>query len=166
MAQRKKPAPDPTAATITTAQASALLGLSENWINRLHKEGFVGKAGRGRWKLDAVVQGYISWLKDEERRHSKSAAHSRMTDLKAVQLEMKLQRERGELVPLEDARLVLDTASALMTSTIMSVPARFTRDPKERKRLETLVAEALGKVADGLDTKAAELSTGEVVGVD
>lgn len=160
MANRKTSEP---AGTISTSQAAKLLMVSEMWVGKLHKMEYIPKAGRGKWNLVAVVQGYIRFLKDEDRRSSKSAAQSRITDIKAARLEMQMQADRRELVPLDDARLVLDTAASLMQSNLMAVPAKFTRDVKERRRLEAMIAEALGKIADGMDKKAAALTTGDEI---
>lgn len=160
MAHRKTSEP---AGTISTSQAAKLLMVSEMWIGKLHKMEYIPKAGRGKWNLVAVVQGYIRFLKDEDRRSSKSAAQSRITDIKAARLEMQMQADRRELVPLDDARLVLDTAASLMQSNLMAVPAKFTRDVKERRRLEAMIAEALGKIADDIDKKAASLTTGDEI---
>lgn len=157
MAEKKKQA-DP--GVITTSQAAKLLMVSEVWIGKLHKMEYVPKAGRGKWNLVAVVQGYIRFLKDEDRRSSKSASHSRITDIKAERLEMQMKAERRELVPFDDTRLVLDTAAGLMQSTLMAIPAKFTRDIAERRRLEALIVEALGGIADGIEKKADALKKG------
>lgn len=158
MAGEKKQ-PD-AAGQITTAQAAKLLMVSEAWIGKLNKMEYVPKAARGKWNLVAVVQGYIRFLKDEDRRSSKSASHSRMTDIKAERLEMQMKAERRELVPFEDTRLVLDTAAGLMQSSLMSIPAKFTRDIAERRRLEGMIAQALNDIADGMEKKAEALKKG------
>ena len=151
------------AGIITTTQAAKLLGVTEAWIGKLHKMEYIPKAGRGRWHLVAVVQGYIKFLKDEDRRSSKSASASRLTDLKAERFEMEMQAERRELVSREDAMLVLDTAATLMQSQMMAVPAKFTRDMPTRRKLEALQAAALGRIADGMDEKAARLADGREI---
>ena len=88
-------------------------------IERSNKE---VKLDRGRWNLVSVVQGHIRFLKDEERRISKSAAHTRIQDIPAERLDLQLRAERRELVPLDDARLVLDTAAAEMRAKLMAIP--------------------------------------------
>lgn len=69
---------DPQAGTITTAQAARLLMLSDERIRQLVKDGYIPRVAQGRFNLVAVVQGYIRFLKDEERRSSKSAADNRV----------------------------------------------------------------------------------------
>lgn len=46
------------AGVITTAQAAKLLIVSEAWLGRLAKEGYIQKLDRGRWNLVSVVQGH------------------------------------------------------------------------------------------------------------
>lgn len=157
MAEKKKQS---APGVVTTAQAAKLLMVSEAWIGKLHKMEYVPKVGRGQWNLVAVVQGYIRFLKDEDRRSSKSAAAARGRDVKTELLEMQMREKRRELVPRDDVLLVLDTAASLTQSTLMAVPAKFTRDIRERRRLEKLIADALNRVADGVDKKATALETG------
>lgn len=148
------------AGIITTTQAAKLLMVSEAWIGKLHKMEYVPKAGRGRWNLVSVVQGYVRFLKDEDRRSSKSASAARGRDVKTEMLEMAMQEKRRELVPLDDTRLVLDTAASLIQSNLMAVPSKFTRDIPERRRLEKMIADALGVAAKGIEKKAAALENG------
>ena len=159
---KPKPQAD-TAGTITTQQAAKLLMCTEAWIGKLHKMEYFPKVGRGKWNLVAVVQGNIRFMKDEDRRSSKSASAARGRDVKTEMLEMQMQEKRRELVPLDDTRLVLDTAASLVQSQMMAVPAKFTREIAERRRLEKLIAEALGTVADGIEKKAAALKAGDDV---
>jgi len=155
--------PQEPAGTITTQQAAKLLMVSEAWIGKLNKMEYIPKAGRSRWHLVAVVQGYIRFLKDEDRRSSKSASSSRMQDVKTERLEMQMRSERRELVEREDVNLVLDTAASLMQSSLMAVPAKYTRNMAERRKLEKLIADALGVIATGMEKKAAALAAGDDV---
>ena len=152
------------AGIISTGQAAKLLMVTEEWVNKLHKMEYLPKAGRGKWNLVSVVQGYINFLKDDERRSSKSASASRMQEVKTERLEQQMMAERRDLIPLADARLVLDTAAALIQSKMMSIPAQYTRDPVERARLEALVSAQLNTIADEIEAKAEDLRTGSLDG--
>ena len=65
-------------------------------------------------------------------------------------------------MPLDDARLVLDTAAAEMRAKLMAIPPAFTREVDERRKLEALVVDALNEIADAMDQKAAALEAGDV----
>jgi len=149
--------------TITTDMAARLLMVSKARIGQLEKMEYFQKIAKNRWNLAAVVQGYIKFLKDEERRSSKSAGASRIQSIRGDRLEMEMAEKRRQLVPVEDVRVVLDSAAGLMRSEMMAVPARFTRDVADRKRLDGIIATAMNKVADGMDEKAAAIQTGEDV---
>lgn len=164
MAKAKAPQDDPSSGiVVTTEQAAKLLMISRVYLNKLHKMEYIPKRSPGRWNLVEVVQGHIRYLKDDNRRATKSAAHSRMTDVKTERLEMQVRAERRELVPVDDHRLVLDTAASLVQSRLMAVPSKFTRNVAERRRLEQMIAAAINEVADGMEKKATALKKGEDV---
>jgi hypothetical protein len=157
---------DHLGALITTPEAEALLGVSRVWIMKLSKAGYIAQHSRGRWILSEVVQGYIRFLRDEDRRTSKSSSASRMQDVKTQRLEMQMAADRRELVPREEAQIVLDTAAASMRGPVMAVAAKFTREVAERRRLERLLGDALGTIADTLDKRAQALATGRGIEED
>ena len=148
---------------ISTEMAAKLLMISVARVGQIEKMEYIKKVGRNRWNLVNLVQGYINFLRDEDRRSSKSAGASRIQSIKADQLEMDIAAKRRELVAIDDVRLVLDGAAGLMRTEMMAVPARFTRDIAERKRLDTLMAEAMNTVADGMDEKAAKIAAGDAL---
>lgn len=67
---------EPQAGTITTAQAARLLMVSDERIRQLAKNGHIPKIAKDRFNLIVVVQGYIRFLKDEERRSSRTTTAS------------------------------------------------------------------------------------------
>ena len=154
---------DDEAGVVSTEMASKLLMISAARLGQIEKMEYVKKVGRNRWNLVNLVQGYINFLRDEDRRSSKSAGASRIQSIRADQLEMDVAAKRRELVPIEDVRLILDSAAGLMRSEMMAVPARFTRDVGERKRLDGLMAAAMNKVADGMDEKATAIEANEAL---
>ena len=67
------------AGLIPIGQAARLLMISEERIRQLVKQGFIPKPEkRGFVQLVGAVQGYLRYLKDDERRSAKSAADSRV----------------------------------------------------------------------------------------
>ena len=63
------------AGLVPIGQAARLLMMSEERIRQLVKQGFIPKPEkRGFVQLLDAVQGYLRYLKDDERRSAKSAA--------------------------------------------------------------------------------------------
>ena len=148
------------AGTISLDVAAKLLMLTPQRVNQLVREGFIPKASHGRYTVVGVVQGYIRFLKDEERRTSKSSADSRLKDIKAKREELRLARDERELILLADALFAIDEVAGAVALEVNNVPARFTRDLDERERLQAEIDDALHKVADRVARSAAALTSG------
>lgn len=163
MATKKKPTKEKSEdpGVITTEQAARLLMCSHVWVGKLVKMGYIERVGRGRYNLVNVVQGYIRFLKDEDRRSSKSAAAARSKDVKTEFIEMQMKEKRRELVPMADAMEILDGSAAVVRSSIMSISSKYTRNKVERARLNEIIEATLNGIADQLDKKARALVTGK-----
>lgn len=130
---------------IPISQAAALLMVTERWIRDLQKKGYVPKADRGMVSLVGAVQGYIKWLKDEERRTSKSAAASRVQDARAREIEIRIAKEEGRLVELEEAESVFAEIIGAYRSELSGIPAALTRDLDFRAKIEKLHNDAIDR---------------------
>ncbi len=148
------------AGTITTSQAARLLMVSDERVRQLTKAGFVPKAARGRYNLVALVQGYIRFLKDDERRSSKSAADSRVRDARAAEIERRMAREDRKIIALDEAMAAFDQATGLYLQSLSSLPARITRNSAERRRIEAVCDAERQRLSDRFAQSAVTLQTG------
>ncbi len=148
------------AGTITTAQAARLLMVSDERIRQLAKNGHIPKIAKDCFNLVAVVQGYIRFLKDEERRSSKSAADSRVREARAAEIERRMAREDRDLIMLDEAMAAYDFAAGLYLTSISGLPARMTRNASERRRIEAICDGERQRLADRFAEGASTLRTG------
>lgn len=161
MAQAKVSAQAPQqAGTITTSQAARLLMISDERVRQLTKAGFVPRAARGRYNLVALVQGYIRFLKDDERRSSKSAADSRVRDARAAEIERRMAREDRKIIALDEAMAAFDHATGLYLQSLSGLPARMTRNASERRRLEAICDTERERLSHRFAESASALRTG------
>ncbi len=151
---------NPTAGMITTAQAATLLMVSDQWIRDLSKKGYIPKPENGVVPLVATVQGYIRWLKDEERRTSKTAAASRVQDARAQEIELRLAREKKDLIHFDDSFAAIDLVFGLLRPELSGVPARVTRDLQLRRDIESEIDGALERACDRLEQARANIAAG------
>lgn len=149
------------AGTITTDQAAKLLMISTERVRQLSRTGHIPKVSRGRFHLVAVVQGYLKYLKDDERRASISAAESRVRDARAAEIERRMAREDREIIAMEEAMGTLDEMVGLMLATLNSLPAMITRNPRERRRIEDIVHRAQGRLAKQFAQRSKALAVGQ-----
>ena len=146
---------------IPIGQAARLLMISDERIRQLTKQGYIPRAEkRGVVQLVGAVQGYLRYLKDDERRSSKSAADSRVRDARALEIELRISERSRDLIPLEDALADMAEFAAAVRSELAGLPARLTRIMDERQKIESEVDGVLTRLSERAAQKAAALEPG------
>lgn len=151
---------EPQAGIISTEQASRLLMISGERIRQLVKMDYIPRIAKGKVPLVGAVQGYIRFLKDEERRSSKSATATRMQDAKASLIDINIKERLRQLVPIEDAQAAFDIVLGKVRAEFDGLPARMTRDMELRRKLEAEVNESLKRIAEAIGASADFLEKG------
>jgi len=150
----------PAASTITVAQAARLLMVSETWVRRLCGDGYLSRLPDGRLPIVGAVQGYIRFLKDDERRASKSAANHRLQDAKAEEVRARIAQKHDELMPIEDAEAVLDDLLKTVRARLAGLSNKITCDPAMRSQIKKELRDALARMADARVLSGEALRTG------
>ncbi|MDP3316973.1 MAG: hypothetical protein Q8M47_13025 [Devosia sp.] len=146
---------------IPIGQAARLLMISEERIRQLVKQGYVPKLEkRGYVQLVGAVQGYLKYLKEDERRSTRSAADSRVRDARALEIELRIAERTRDLIPLEDALTDMAELAGLVRSELAGLPARLTRIIDERQKVETEIDGVLTRLAERAAQKAESLEAG------
>lgn len=121
---------------LSTSGASSLLGITSQWLRQLSANGYIPVAIKGKYPLVAVVQGYVRSLKDEERRSSKVAADSGLKAARQREVELRIGKEEGRLVDMEDVEAIVSNVFATLRAELTGIPAAVTRDVKLRAEIE------------------------------
>jgi hypothetical protein len=101
----------------------------------------------------------VRWLRDEDRKTSKSAADSRMRDAKAREIEVRTQQRLSRLVPLEIYEQMIDTLAGMVRSEFAGLAAACTRDLVLRRIIEREVNARLRRIAEQSLAQAIRLET-------
>ena len=101
--------------------------------------GYVARPRPGRTTIVSAVQGYIRFLKDEDRKTSKTAADTRVRDARAAEIEMRVAIQKRQMIPIEDATALVDILVGKVREEITGLPARVTRDVDLRRKIEAEV---------------------------
>lgn len=145
---------------LTVNQVAALCGRSTQWVHQLAKAGFVQKQGKNEYALVAVVRGVIAYYEDLQAKNSKSAAASRATEARTREIELRIQERQRDLIPLEDARAVVGEMAALVRAEFQGLPARYTREMQDRRKLEQEIDGAFERLSRRTEEAARALETG------
>lgn len=145
------------AGVVTHDEAGAAMGTSGQWVRDLIAQGYVERHPDGGVSLVQAQAGYIRWLKDEERRSSKTAEAARVKNARAVEIEMRTARAAGELMEREDHEAIVSDLAGIVLTCLSALPARLTRDVTERRRVERIVDELRNQIVEATGARAQEL---------
>lgn len=149
---------------ITITQAAALLQVTEKWIRELCRKGFIEKPARGKVHLVSAVRGYIASLKDEERRHSKTAEARRVQEARAREIELRIARETGELIPTTSAEEIFAEVLGVYRQRLSGLPAAVTRDLAIRDAIDRELEAAIADCREQFRLRKEELLAGSKKG--
>lgn len=151
----------PKGTTLSADQAATLLGRSRRWVYNLVQEGYIEKAGSGAYSLVAVVRGAMAYYEDQISKNSKTATASRATEARTREIELRIQERSRELIPMDDALAELADWSSAVRAEFQGLPARYTRDMDERRRLEQEIDGAFDRLSRRTSEAEQALAAGE-----
>lgn len=153
------------AGTINSETAAKLIMCTREWLRRLVKDGWIKKLGKDRFRIVDVVQGYINYLKDENRRTSKSAAQSRVQDARAKEIELRVGREQNQLIEIDDVEAFLSDTIGSFRSELSGLPAACTRDLALRETIEKQLNGTIDRCRRKFEEAATAVRAGREIAV-
>lgn len=147
--------------TISADQAVALLGKSRVWFFDRVKEGHIQKESRGRYTLVRVVRGVMDYYDAILTKQTKTQAASRVTEARAREVELRIAERERNLIPTEDAIEVVDMIIGAFRQEMDSLPAAYTRNIEDRKKLEALIDAAKNRLGETYANAKRTARTGE-----
>lgn len=146
--------------TLTVAQAAALLGRSERWVQEIARAGYIQKSEPGRYGIAALIRGAISYYEDQIEKSRKAAVSTKATDARTREIELRIADRMRDLIPQADVLEVVDRMAAMVRDEFSGLPARFARDRKRRRELGREVEAALARVDDAAEQARGKLGVG------
>lgn len=122
--------------TLTATEAANLLNISGQWLRKMVDAGYVEKSSRGRYPLVSTVQGFVRYLKDEERRTSKVQADTGLKAARQREVELRIAEKEGRLVEMSDVEGAFSHILGIFRTEIDAVPSSVTRDRDLRAEIE------------------------------
>lgn len=133
------------AGTISLAQAARLLLISNERVRQLSKAGYFAPVAHGRYNLVAVVQGYFKY-RDERTKKAQEAMDSPLSRAKLATIERRMAREDREIIAMDEALECFDIMADEYVKSIERTPAQITTDPAERKRVDAIAGNIVGRM--------------------
>jgi phage terminase Nu1 subunit (DNA packaging protein) len=141
----------PRGPLVNTEEAARVIMKDHERVRQLAKAGWIAQEGKPRdrrYRLLDVVQGYIRFRDDEDKRTTKVAAHSRITDARSREVELKNAQREGRLIDLDEVLAAIAEIVGMLRLQFSGLAARVTRDLQFRRTIETAVNDILDHIAD------------------
>jgi hypothetical protein len=168
---KRKPRPKaqkpPTRPAFLSATATAdLCGFTPHWLRQLERQGWFAKVGRNQYDPIEVLKGQVRFLQDDSRRSSKSATASALQEARSREIEQRIAREDGKLIPIEDVHAVVTDILGTFRAELSGVAAAATRDLAVRDTIEGQLNGAIDRCRQRFEQAGADLQAGREVLVD
>ncbi|WP_103173254.1 hypothetical protein [Paracoccus sp. SY] len=150
--------------TLSAAEIATMTGRTVRWVQSMAKDGYFSKDGRGRYRLESVIQGLLRHEEDQAAKGNQAAAASRATDARTREIDQRMAIRDRQLIPIEDAIMALDTVCGVVNTQLTGLPARISRDLGIRRKVETEIHRVRQAISDALAEMSRASKTG--VGLD
>ena len=144
---------------LTLADAAQLFGRTSRWLSGLTTAGFIARPGRNGYTLSAICRGVVGYFEAQRERNSKAAAANRATEARTREIELRIAERKRELIPVDEARAVVSEMAAMVRAEFAGLPAKFTRDIDERRRLEQEIDGSFERLAAAAGRASASLGS-------
>lgn len=146
--------------TLNATQVAALLTLSIERVRQLVNSGYIPRVGKAKYPVVGVVQGYIRFLKDEDKRTSKSAADDSLKAVRQREVEIRIAKEEGRLVDMSDVEAAFGSILGTLRAELSGVPASVTREASLRSAIDHAQSAAFGRAQKKFQDASLELRAG------
>lgn len=148
-------------AIVNRTEMAIHLGVTMQWVGQLAEQGVLIRAeGRGKFKFSESVQAFIKHKMASAERQNQSTSADALRETRAQEIAIKIAKQERDLIPLEEALAAYDEATGIYLESISGLPARMTRVPRERQRLEAICDEERLRLSDRFAERGKALRTG------
>ena len=147
---------------------ASLLELSERRLQQLVAEGWIPKPMHGQYSLRDSIRGYIRYLRQNAKEHSRGSEAARLARAQAVKVEMENFRRMNELQVTSQVEGLMQGLVVMMKSSLEGLPGRLSGElagindaPEIYNRLQSELRSICALCADYLDKQADALAASE-----
>lgn len=159
-AEPKRIKPGQLPKQVTTADLAVLLGITAMRVKQLVAEGVVPRAAPGRFDLAEAVQAYIKYKSGLAERQTQTKSADALRDQRAEEIALRNEARKRSLIPLTEAVEAVEKVTGAFLAAVSGLPARITRVPRERERIEAICDEERLRLTDLFAEQGKALRTG------
>ncbi|QOZ06643.1 hypothetical protein XH96_03255 [Bradyrhizobium sp. CCBAU 51765] len=139
----------------TLAACAAYLDLTRQRVAALANDGNLPRKDDGTFDLDECRVAYIRFLRQAaSRRVANGDSGAQLREARAREIELRVAKEIGELIPLEDVTMVMQEIVSTFCAELNGLPTACTRDLDLRNMIENQVSSAIDRCRTRLEEAA------------
>ena len=123
---------------VTSIDLGAHLGVTSKRVQQLSQEGVLERLGRGKYEFSKAVQAYIAYKVAFAEKQNQSTSADRLRDRREQKEALRIAREERELIHIDESDAAMQEVCGALLDFVSSLPARITRDVRERQRIEAI----------------------------
>lgn len=142
------------------AEAADLVGKSQTHVLALVSRGYLKKVGRGRYLARDVARAALAFREDDDRRSSLTEESRRLSAVRIRQVELRLAREEGSLIPMDAVQESVADILGTFRSELAGIAAASTRDHDLRSIIDGHIESAVDRCRDRFLAMEAKFASG------
>ena len=152
--------------SVSAAALARCCDLSKQRVGQLESEGIFVRNAAGVFDLEQNITSYVRYLRDERRAHSRSAAGERAHQARAREIELRIAREEGQLIPIDEVSTGIADILGTYRAELSGVAAASTRDPDTRSAIDHHLNAAISRCRARFEAMQDDLRCGQPVDLD
>ena len=117
-----------------------VLGIQPQTLTKAQSDGALVLPDDGFYVFGPALRAYLQW-KDRSKSSVRAEDDSKIRKMKIRQMELEEAEKKGRLILFPAYREWVLVKIGRLAAMLMSLPARFTRDLGERKRLQKMISD-------------------------
>ena len=147
---------------LSGTEAAALLNMSPRHLNRLAREGWFEKNAAGKYVAMDIVHDYARFRDDREKQMTRLAGDNRVRDARARDIEIRTAEREKVLIRTGACFEIIDEVVGMLRSELDGLPARLTRDQKERRKPEDEIEGVLPRTAERIEKQGSRFGNADI----
>ncbi|CDX39191.1 hypothetical protein MPLA_290068 [Mesorhizobium sp. ORS 3359] len=151
---------DPKTHAVSQQELAPMLGITTRRVRQIVADGWFSANDEGKYVLRDAIAGYGAMMKAAaERRHNPT--NDRLNTAKAEMVEARIRKFDADHITMAEALALFDDVSGAFLGMMNGLPALITTDPRERERIDAIVASDCQRLSEKWAVLREELRTGK-----
>lgn len=135
---------------IPIAAAARLLKVTQAKLRKAATEGYIPTPKPGATTLVGAVQGYITYLREQQAKVAHKASAGRLNAARQAEVQLRIDLRRRQMISVEEARKAADAIAGAIAAELAALADRATPDPEFRGQIDSQVRMSQQRVSDAL----------------